>query len=326
MGRDVVAMIKKIIKSKLPKIKSGFSVFILNPNEVQIRSGRWFGDTYLFVDKEMSGKLAKFFLLLDKENDWNSLLKKINRRELNDFLALIRQLNDFDLLENKRENLNIWKKSNICIIGYGKVKKYIIGLLADINFKRVKNLEIKNETDICKEKLNSFIKECDLLVVATDFSSPYLYNLINDICLEKNKKWVIASIDGELGLITPVFIPYKTACYKCFELRLESNIIEGYKEYMKIKYANKILSKNDEIFILPVKIVADILTYRVITFLREGSDPFQENSLFINLKTLSMDINHTLKLPRCPACGKPSLKKPNEQLFLTISQLLEGEE
>ncbi|GEM_PF-1781814 len=74
--------------------------------------------------------------------------------------------------------------------------------------------------------MNSFIDKSDFIIASSNYSDHYLFEQVNELCIEKNKKWLRIMIDGDYSEIGPLFIPNKTCCYFCLRTRETSNMSE----------------------------------------------------------------------------------------------------
>jgi thiazole/oxazole-forming peptide maturase SagC family component len=173
-----------------------------------------------------------------------------------------------------------------------------------------------------KEALQN--KNYNLIIVAKDRPHPALYDEINKHVLEKKVTWTIVTMDGLAGIVGPTIVPFETACYKCYELRLESNIKE-YSQYLQYKkYLNDNPSEYGKSVGLPsfADVVTGFLSSDVPSILLNSGATFGK-MIYFHFPTLRMEVNNVLKLARCPACGKGARGKPTYQLYRTIASLLE---
>jgi thiazole/oxazole-forming peptide maturase SagC family component len=181
------------------------------------------------------------------------------------------------------------------------------------------------KTNIVKEDcFEDLMQDFDLIIVAKDRPSPTLYKKINEKALKKKFKWTIVTMDGIEGIVGPTFVPHETACYECYELRLECNI-ESYTEYLQFrKYLDEHPDEFGETIGIPA--FADIIAGFLVSdvpFILQGCGTTLGKVLCINFALQKVEANDVLKLPRCPACGKVSRGKPTYQLYRELSSVVE---
>jgi len=185
--------------------------------------------------------------------------------------------------------------------------------------------EVNCGDGLTNDVLDAAVRESDYVVVATDVPNPPLYKQINDVALQGGVIWTIASLDGAVGLIGPTFIPYKTCCYVCYEIRLESNMFyfTAYQHYKKA--ATEISLKYKQAYVgLPslADIIAGFLTYDCVRIIATGFGFSPGKITRVDFQSGIIETNDVLKLPRCPACGKTARGKPNVEVFHTFERVI----
>jgi hypothetical protein len=108
-------------------------------------------------------------------------------------------------------------------------------------------------------------------IVAADFLNPSMFKLANNVLLKSNIPFIVSFIDGSVGFVGPIVIPYETPCYLCFERALDASIVRiqtyfTYKEFMES------LGYEEYPASLPIftRIVGSITALYVVKFLLVG--------------------------------------------------------
>lgn len=176
-----------------------------------------------------------------------------------------------------------------------------------------------------EEILAKALENSDLVIAAADSPNLILYKRVNDLCLEAQVTWMIASMDGTVGLVGPTFIPHKTCCYVCYEMRLESNMVHHsiYQTY-KSTLTDLALHHQQTYFGLPnlADIIAGYATYDCVRSIGTGYGLTGGKTIRLDFQNAVVEINDVMKLPRCPACGKIRQGRPNMTVFHTYDRVI----
>lgn len=280
--------------------------------------------------------------ILELKNKYskNTLIKLIDLLISKKVLVKESEVEDFEkydrnfIEKNKYYTINGKKLKNIIddlsnitigILGDFKFSECIIhnfergGLLTNINVivmdrEVVESDSIKNSNKMKvfsksgDEDVETLIQNSDFLLVSSNFKDNYLFNLVNKICLEKNKKWLRVLVDGEYAEIGPLFIPGQTCCYNCMDMREISNMseetftfdnmlrnIDLHTEQLK-KTVGLYSSYSLNIFI------ADIVYYELINYLVGMSNDLIDNVLRIVVKERTIEKERIFKYSSCSVC------------------------
>ena len=106
----------------------------------------------------------------------------------------------------------------------------------------------------------------------------------------------------------PTIVPYETACYECFNLRQKSNVpdIAEYQVVEQFQRTNRLSS--DWLAFTPG---AGLLALEVLKAITWFMPPAGYAHLYsLNLLTMESKRHPVLKIPRCPACGRPAQPRP----------------
>ncbi len=161
--------------------------------------------------------------------------------------------------------------------------------------------KIKSASDFKKLLSNE-----QLIVVCLDRPAIALYEWINEVCVTNQLPWISGSLDGEYGSIGPFVVPHQTACYQCYQLRLQSNLAVDreylfYKEYLR-KNPNQTDLGSTNSFAASI---GNLLALEVIKIISGFTFPSTLGYEFtIDFCSLETKLHPVLKLPRCPVCSK----------------------
>lgn len=148
------------------------------------------------------------------------------------------------------------------------------------------------------------VARSDFTVVALEQPHLRLAHLVNRFCIRDRKPWMLATIDGNFGLIGPLFLPPHTACYN--DYRTLADAATPSPE-MARKHRRHILRRNAGSFFpgLPsyAEIVAAHASLAVVHFLLRDTSFALGRVLMIDFDRMLIHVEDVLKLPRCPVCG-----------------------
>lgn len=161
---------------------------------------------------------------------------------------------------------------------------------------------LKDQDDFARD-----LKGLDYLVVCLESFQPWLYEQINQACLELNLIWTWCTLDGHEGMVGPTVIPWETACWKCYDLRVKANM-DHYEEYMAYEdhlYKQKINQAQFGYLLPSIDFLAGLSALEVVKDLSGLTPPLTYGTqLAVNLLTTQFELHPVLKVPRCPACGR----------------------
>jgi len=145
----------------------------------------------------------------------------------------------------------------------------------------------------------------------------------NRLALASGTMWTATVIDGTEAMIGPTFIPGQTACYTCFELRLEANLVE-FDAYCRHRdFALREPGQRTRHVGAVLDLTAGYLGYDLFRLLTLGHGLTQGRYIRLNFTYGATETNDVLRLPRCPECGKAASGRPNAALFYTLDTVVE---
>lgn len=138
---------------------------------------------------------------------------------------------------------------------------------------------------LCKKGLLPETKPNFVVFVSPD---DMLAIKVNDFCLKEKIPWLICSFKDNEVIIGPLMIPYITACYNCYQLRLLSN-----------KTQKPALSSKK----VPYKNTAKILAFLTLDYLLQLTKfDFAGKIFVLDLGENTWYTNNVLVMPCCPLC------------------------
>jgi molybdopterin-synthase adenylyltransferase len=165
---------------------------------------------------------------------------------------------------------------------------------------------------------SNLFENLDLIIVADDRFNPKYYDYLNKICIKLGIKWTSCVSSGLKGYIGPTIIPKQTACYHCFESRLNSNMLfynefNIFKEHLKIEGASREYGK----LVMFFGILSNIMSLEIIKILTGITSPLTfSTQMTFDFTKMTSEFHPVLKLPRCTECGHSSRKIPTNNPWM----------
>jgi bacteriocin biosynthesis cyclodehydratase domain-containing protein len=160
------------------------------------------------------------------------------------------------------------------------------------------------ERGLKPEGIEIAVQESSFVVLALEQPNLRLAHLVNRLCLREHRPWILAGIDGNFGLVGPLFIPGYTGCYNDYltlakAATQSSAIARKHQQYLLRRSAGKFFPG------LPcyAEIVAGHATLACVHFLLRDASFATSRIMMIDFDHMVIDIEDVLKLPRCAVCG-----------------------
>lgn len=152
------------------------------------------------------------------------------------------------------------------------------------------------------------LESATFAVLCPDDFEPAAYEAFNEVALVTGTPWTSGRMAGFEFHIGPTVVPFETACYKCFELRLKSNLPD-LSEYLLLEsFLNHNRVSEGSLAFTPGP---SLLALEILKALTWFAAPATWGRMYsFNLLTLEGRLHPVLKLPRCPACGRPAEPRP----------------
>jgi bacteriocin biosynthesis cyclodehydratase domain-containing protein len=145
------------------------------------------------------------------------------------------------------------------------------------------------------------------LIVACDESPAFtFFDAVNRACLAIGTRWLRVSISGTSAQLGPTFVPNKTACYTCLDLRLRTHQpdLDGYLAYQA--RTGTLDGRSDEGCVAPLwSTVAGQVALEVMRLLTGFAPPVTIGRFYEFSAVSPVAISHdVLRVPRCASCGR----------------------
>lgn len=155
---------------------------------------------------------------------------------------------------------------------------------------------------------NSVPSDSNLLVLCSDSNQLEHHNSLNELCVQLERLWMSARWCPPVGEIGPIVIPRKTACFKCYEFRLKSNIDEA-STLTRFSHSDTPRSEDPYTLEISLKILAAYASLEIIKLLTGYARPQTINAVITIDFDSYRNIRHpVLRVPYCPVCN-PDYKK-----------------
>lgn len=161
---------------------------------------------------------------------------------------------------------------------------------------------VEGELDL--EGVRRAVASSDLTFVALDRPDFRLTHIVNRVCLQERRPWLLATIDGNRGLVGPLFLPPYTACFNDYSTLVGATTPSP---TMANAYRRRTRLRTDSRFFPGLPVYADIVAGHAslagIHFLLRDTSFAVGRQLVIDFDGMRIDVEDVLKLPRCPVCG-----------------------
>ena len=344
---------------KYMRIKPYFAVIAHSADLVELRAGVWNHISFTVQDDTQSGVLYQFIKALDGSRSLSEIAKSLtmSRSEAEGIIDYLLQLNAIEdtsstafdyftdictpVFKIKQRNLESINKQKIVIISEPPLAEELKNTLQenalfshiDLLDSEHELIQLLNNNDyswmhnalLFEEMLLQFEGLKDgFVVLALEHINPIFVTKFNRIATGLNLPWIHAALDGPFIFIGPLFETKKTACYECFETRINMNLRE-YTSYQKYKSAlteHKIL-KNSELPMRKVltSLMLSHLTLEILNFVTTGCSFTKNKVLSIYLPSMEITFNEFLKVATCQNCGSLP-HRDDSQLYFDAQGLL----
>ncbi len=341
------------------RIKRHYSVVAHSPDVVELRYGVWNPVSFTITDDIASGHLFRIISRLDGRSSIEEIASEEGIPKAN-IEAVIKQLSELKLLEDQSthaldhyldqisRNLLVHERkrdgalSGGVLLGDPEVSEKIASILNS------SNLGDQYEVTCADTSLRSLLSECGrswifdgldfeegirpfaqycgkFIVFAVTTVNPIEMKALNRICLHYRIPWIHAAIDGPFLLIGPTFVPFRSPCYECLEMRIVMNMRESasYQRYKTALVEGRATSRAG----IPVDavlgaILSSLTAFEALNFLLTSASFTVGKMLSIHLPTMEFTFNEVLRLPGCPSCS-PAPECDDKELYFDARILME---
>ncbi|WP_167381203.1 ThiF family adenylyltransferase [Bradyrhizobium arachidis] len=183
----------------------------------------------------------------------------------------------------------------------GKAHDTAAALLAAAGSGGVAAIDAKLDVDGVQQA----ILAADLTIVALEQTDLRLLHLINRVCVKNRRPWMMAMVDGNIGLVGPAFLPPYTACYNCLRTLSEAPVIS---QQMSRRYRQHIIRRGACSYFpgLPAfaEVVGGYASFAALQFLLQNKSFVLGRVQSIYFDRMLVDVEDVLRLPRCPVCSR----------------------
>jgi bacteriocin biosynthesis cyclodehydratase domain-containing protein len=158
-------------------------------------------------------------------------------------------------------------------------------------------------------RLRTWIEGADLVVTATRNAPAALFQMLNEICLERHVPCLRATMEGTRIEIGPYVYPYGSACFTCMELRKRSMEEFAVEEQL---YQESLAEERPSGETRPMgeavafsTLAAGLVSAEVVRILTEIAPPTLIDSvLTVSPLKGTFEVHRFLRVPRCPSCSR----------------------
>lgn len=156
--------------------------------------------------------------------------------------------------------------------------------------------------------LEAVLAASSFAVLCPDAHDPGLFERVNRVALKHGLPWTSARSLGLEFRIGPTILPGETPCYECFRLRIASNAPSESAHRLIEEFQRGAALKPVALAVTPG---VDLLLLEVVKAITWFAAPSCYGHLYtLDLMTMEGRRHPVLKIPRCPACGRPASGRP----------------
>lgn len=245
----------------------------------------------------------------------------LSTEDLNQHENLIQFLSHY--VSNPVGSLALLKGAKVAVIGSHFLKNSVQESLSSIGLDPSPEIQTVLETSTNSNglSLTDAIKKLDYLIVCQETSDPNFLIKINSICLENGVRWIRVAIEGTTALLGPTIIPHQSACFVCYEKRIDSNIsdLENHIAYRRHLECSQNFS-SEGIFPALNSVIAGQVALEIARSITGFAPQKTIGRFYVFDATSPTAIGHdVLRLPRCSACisQKPKNEAWDNTIFLS---------
>jgi len=164
-------------------------------------------------------------------------------------------------------------------------------------------VEILGAADV-ESALDVALDRCQVLALCLEQPDVRLGHIVNRACLRSATPWVNCTLDGNLGVSGPVFLPDVTACFNDFRVLFDAATPSRTMASLHRAHAD---ARGAPSFFpgLPsfVSIVSGYVALGVVQFLLTGSGFLLGRAVVHDFGQMTVNAEDVLRMPRCPMCS-----------------------
>jgi bacteriocin biosynthesis cyclodehydratase domain-containing protein len=290
-------------------VAAGLDLVLISDNELLIQFGLRSRPSELLRDHDVSGLLGRVIgRVLRGPATVRELLDANASRNEDDVRSLLSDLVDRGILADLRtspveqylrytfDGEPCFPNANVGVMGTGKLGTRIAQCLTDHGIARVTPLDL--------EEIEQSVMASDFVILALDQPDLGTCHMVNRYAIRERKPWLHSTIDGNFGMIGPLFVPDETACYNDFRALA---FAATPNRVMARKHREYVAARGTHIpFAGPpahTEITAGHSSLAAVHFLLRGTCFAVGRVMIVDFDRMQIDTEDVLKLPRCPVCG-----------------------
>jgi bacteriocin biosynthesis cyclodehydratase domain-containing protein len=203
------------------------------------------------------------------------------------------------------------QRSHVVVDGAGLVAQSLRAALSSLGVERVTTGQDESDATAA-----------DVVVGASDVGDEALLAPARR-ALTAGVRFLPAWISELIGFVGPLTIPFETACLRCYQLRVDSNVRDIAAHRAVRSHAAAAPEASSTGFLPPMAAVVGQVAAVEIAKAIGGFAPSDTvgRSIELNLVSFRSEVRRVLKVPRCPECGQSSRHGP--RVALTGPQITE---
>lgn len=308
-------MTDELREDSYPAIHPAY-VPVRNNDVVYVRAGPWSGPV-VTIRNEPSSDDEKLFDLLDGKHTYADIVDRIGRPEAventlrklgrQNVLYFLEEESNYPVtripLQENRPNVVETLPSDVqyALVTYGDIGGYVSDWLSEMNasFEHT-NLSGASEVDDVE------LTGADFGIFLTDQFRPRATERFNERALDAEMPWVAGQVNGFDAIVGPTVIPGETACYRCYQERVESNIDDS---LYKLYYEGSKQTETSSSFGPLGQLVESYICLELSHMAQFGQGITVERVLAVSATTMTTSMNDVLKVPRCDCRGQLQERK-----------------
>ena len=179
-----------------------------------------------------------------------------------------------------------------------------LALAARLRNAGCSNVSAASDERLAAASIEQAVDTADFVVVALEQPDLRTCHMVNRLCIRQETPWLLATIDGNNGLVGPLFVPGHTACYNCYQTLAWAATPSP---VMARRYRQHLLQRDASSFFpgLPgfAQLVAGYSSLAAVNFLLRQTSFALGKVVNLEFNNMTVDVENVLKLPRCPVCG-----------------------
>jgi bacteriocin biosynthesis cyclodehydratase domain-containing protein len=331
----------------IPRIKRFYSLVPHSLDLVELRYGVWNAVSHTVADQSAAGKLYPILQHLDGSFTPKEISQKLDV-PLREIEAVLDHLEGLGVLEAASssaldyylDTVGSWRTDaeatrptsvlllgddDLCAAVRGYMQPCLEGTPVELGasgdaasliseFDRswlFDGLEFETRLAPFEQWRGSFV------VYAEKTINPLATQVLNRVCTALRIPWMHVALDGPFLLVGPIFLPRRTACFECLELRVTMNLRESgsYQRYKQALAEGEVHRGPLAIEPTLVGILASHTALEAVNYALTGYSFTVGKILTIYLPTMEFAFNEVLRAPTCPACGSMPERDATELYF-----------